>query len=158
MAPSVFTSGNTPYLFHYRTLSLFLSFHFDHGTASVTDPILSRMQLITRRATAEPQSHQVSLKKINKRAGPDGHPRDRLFAYLSAINRWCESPFYLRIIQIGPRSLCGPIDDQGRRARSRVIARKVVLWPARLAREWSPLFPHQRNISYIYLPFDRTSK
>lgn len=69
MAPSVFTFESTPYPSASFNISLspFL-LHFGHSTAPVTDPILSRMQLITRRATAEPQSHQVSLKEINKRA------------------------------------------------------------------------------------------
>jgi len=78
VAPSVFISERVLCifcLFRYFSLSLSLSLSFPYfGTAPVTDPILSRMQLITRRATAEPQSHQVSLKEINKRAGPDGRP------------------------------------------------------------------------------------
>lgn len=108
MAPGVFTSESTSYLLPLSPpLSLSLSPPFRRGAAPVTDPILSRMQLITRRATAKPQSHQVSLKEINKRTvrrARRASARYRL-AYLSAINRGRESPLYPRIIQIGPRVL-----------------------------------------------------
>lgn len=128
MAPSVFTSKSSPYLrfFHYLSFSLFPSFRPWHSAGNQSDPIKDAVNYTSRNSRATKSSGLTQRDQQKSRDQADiraiGYSHTCRLLTVDANHR-----FILELYKSDRVLCCGPIDDRGRRVRSRMIARKVVL-------------------------------